>query len=238
MVYIIYTSGYMDNLMVIDKEDWESYDLEVKYFVDNYSYNDYKENIKYKHLTKEDKREFDYLELDFGKRGYLFQESAFFDGFDFYPNDSVSQYKYFGFYIIEKALITLLFFFLPFIAALYYFVIENRKKYAILFVLIIPVISFFGYPSETMQSDIYTTCLLLFIGLINIFPRTSIYSKLQNRLNDKKLIDKIYVITIISIVVFVIIKGYLIFWGKLLLIIPLIIWWLAVKELKESVDEK
>lgn len=229
-----------DNLMVINKKDWGKYDLEVKYFVDYYSYNDYEENVKYKHLTKEDKREFDNLELDFYKRGYFFQESAFFDGFYSWEKeyDFVSQYKYFGFYIIEKTLITLLFFFLPFIAVLYYFVIEKkkRKKYVILSILIFPFISFFGYPSEIIQSDTYTTCLLLFIGLINIFPLTSIYYKLQNRLNDKKLIDIINMITIISIVVFVIAKSYLMFWGKLFLIIPLLIWWLIVTTLRKEVE--
>ncbi len=197
------------NLRVIDKKDWGKYDL---------------------------------LELDFSKIGYVFQESAFVDGFYSWgkENDFVSQYKYFGFYIIEKTLITLLFFFLPFIAVLYYFVIEKkkRKKYVILSVLIFPFISFFGYPSETIQSDTYTSFLLFFISLINIFPLTSIYSKLQNRSNDEKLIKIINVITILSIVVFVIIKGYLMFWGKLFLIIPLLIWWLIVCQLRDSVNKK
>lgn len=229
-----------NNLMVIDKKEWGKYDLEVKYFVDNYSDNVYEENVKYKHLTKEDKREFDNLELDFSNRGYFFQESAFFDGFTSWEkeNDFVSQCKYFGFYIIEKSLITLLFFFLPFITVLYYFVIEKkkRKKYVILSVLIFPFISFLGYPSEIFQSDTYTTCLLFFIGLINIFPITSIYYKFQNRLNDKKLMDIINMITIISIVVFAIAKGYLMIWGKLFLIIPLLIWWLIVTTLRKEVE--
>lgn len=250
-IYNTYVSGQTregiektseENLMVINKKDWGRYDLEVKYFIDNYSYNDYKGNISYNDLTKEDKEEFDNLEFDFNNRGYVFQESAFFDEYYSHKkeNDFVSQFKYFGYYIIEKALITLLFFFLPFIAVLYYFVLEKqqRKKYVILSVLIFPIISFFGYPSESIQSDSYTSFVLFFISLINIFPLTSTYSKLQNRSNDKKLIKIINILTITSIVVFIIIKGDLIFWGNLLLIIALLIWWLIVSQLRKLVEEK
>lgn len=230
-----------DNLMVIDKKNYDIIDLEVKYFVDNYSDNYYNRNVTYEDLTTDDKKEFDRSEIDFSKRGYLFQESAFFDGYSSYKKDKdfISRNMYFGFYILEKALITLLFFFLPFIAVLlFYFAIENKKKHAMFFLLIIPVISFFGYPSETLQSDIYTTCLLIFIGLINLFPLSSIYSKLQNKLDHEKLIKMINVITIVSIVVFVIVKGYLIFWNKLFLVVPLLIWWLIVSKSRELVEEE
>lgn len=241
-VYNLNKSGLFieDNWKVFDKTKIESYDLYVNYYVDYYAQNYIKENVKYNDLTKDDKEKLDELDIYLRKIGYVFQESAFFDGYYSYQkgNDFVSKYKYFYFYIIEKTIIVLLFFFLPFITVLYYFGTENKKKYTILIVLTIPIISYFGYPSEQLQSDLYTTSMLLFIGLINIFPITSIYSKLQYKLNDEKLINKIYQITFISIVVFVIIKGYLIFWGKLSLIIPLLIWWHIVCRLRESVTSK
>lgn len=230
-------------LLMIEKNDWNEEDLQWSYFKNNYLiyiYDNY-DIMDYNDLNEYDKGF--YNEIDIRKRGYVFKEAGAFDGFNVkHLNDGfLSYFKCLTFYIIEKIIITVIYFLIPFLISILYIYLKTPKQkylYMLSILVVFPALLHFEFFGDVLQTSIPTTLIFIAISLVNLLPLMPMCFKGRSLWRKSELIKITLWVTIIIILSYVAFEIYNKFWARGLLLFPILLWWGVVLLLRYVLREE